>query len=105
MAEAAGRQARRQGAEGESKRSKEGRKVKGGGEGNRRKAPMSVAGREYDCERRTTCLCRASASGSSRSFCIHERAVPPESRGARRAHCGSCSRVAEIRPCIELEKK
>jgi hypothetical protein len=38
-------------------------------------------------------------------FCIHGRAVPPESRGARRAHCGSCSRVAEIRPCIELEKK
>jgi hypothetical protein len=43
-----GSQARRQGAEGESKRSKEGGKAKGGGEGNKRKALISVAGREYD---------------------------------------------------------
>ena len=71
-----GRQARRQGAEGESKRSKEGGKANGGGKGNRWKAPMSVAGREYLCELRTTCLCRASASGSSRRFWIHKRAVP-----------------------------
>ena len=43
-------------------------RLKEGATGNRRKAPMSVAGREYDCERRTICLCRASASGSSRRF-------------------------------------
>jgi hypothetical protein len=86
-----GRQARRQGAEGESKRSKEGGKAKGGGEGNRRKASMSVAGREFDCKRRMTFLCRAWASGSSRSFRIHERVVPPESRGARRAHAAAAA--------------
>ena len=38
---------------------------------------MSVAGREFDCKRRMTFLCRAWASGSSRSFRIHERVVPP----------------------------
>ena len=64
MAEAANRREDK-GAEGESKRSKEGGKVKGGDEENRRKAPMSVAGREYDCERRTTYFYRASVSGSS----------------------------------------
>jgi hypothetical protein len=46
------RQARRRGAEGESKRSKEGRKVKGRGEENRRKAFVSVIRREYNYERR-----------------------------------------------------
>src|SRR2546423_366145 len=99
-----GRQARRQGAEGESKRSKDGGKAKGGGEGNRRKAPMSVAGREYDCERRTTCLCRASASGSSRSFRVLERAVPPESRGARRAHAAAAAGCRNQAPASKLEK-
>src|ERR1700734_1720038 len=29
--------------------------------------------------------------GRVEGFRIHERAVPPESRGARRATCGSCS--------------
>ena len=55
-------------ADGESKRSKDGGKAKGGGKGNRRKAPMIIAGRGYDCKRSTTCLGRASASGLSRSF-------------------------------------
>jgi hypothetical protein len=99
-----GRQVRRQGAEGESKRCREGGKAKGGGEGNRRKAPMSVAGREYDCERRTTCLCRASAGGSSRSFRIHERAVPPESRGARRAHAAAAAGCRNQAPASNLRK-
>lgn len=88
MAEAANRREDK-GAEGESKRSKEGGKVKGEGEENWRKAPVSVTGREYNYERRTTCLYRASASGSSR---IHERAVPPESRGGRRAHAATTAR-------------
>jgi hypothetical protein len=63
---------------------------------------MSVAEGEYDCERRTTCLCRAPASKSSRSFRIHERAVPPESRGLGE-YMRQLQQGAEIRPCIEFK--
>jgi hypothetical protein len=100
-----GRQARRQGAEGESKRSKDGGKAKGGGEGNRRKAPMSGS-------RERSMIARGGRHaftghrpvGRVEVFRIHERAVPPESRGARRSTCGSCSRVPKSGPASNLEK-
>jgi hypothetical protein len=69
---------------------------------------MSIAGESthFRMREEDDMLCRASASGPSRSFCIHESALPPGCSEPGRAHSAMLLLLqgAKSGPCIQLEK-